>query len=296
MNTSASVPGGGIATNNDLIQVSNQGNSRPLYLSDFYSWCRYCSPVWHSCSFLLHIVCLVATCTFFYIQTFLLSESIWCHWNHSMCLLCCLTTSVLFQITNEVPPKFFFLPSSLLSIYHQSTIITWILLDVFCSHWDFCALPHHLNDLDSHQSLSLLLSTIAHLNLFPSSPKFYRLLVNTSHTPDDTVLVCDLGTSAGLTPFKSDFFEYVKCSIPVHDISKVYEVIEIVTTIHKFVDTKGRFFYLPQVAYHLPSSEVCLFSPQVFHQNCGGKSIIFGDRVEIHLTNWHWHTHWCIWV
>ncbi len=41
------------------------------------------------------------------------------------------------------------------------------------------------------------------------------------------------------------------------------------------------------MAYPLPSSKVCLFSPQVFHQSCGGKSIIIGDPVEIHLTNWN---------
>ncbi len=92
--------------------------------------------------------------------------------------------------------------------------------------------------------------------------------------PDDTLLVYALGASAGLTPFKSEFFDYVKCSIPVRDISKVNEVIGVATTIHKFVDTKGQLVYLPQVAYHLPSSEVRLFRPQVFHQSCGGKSII----------------------
>ncbi len=41
------------------------------------------------------------------------------------------------------------------------------------------------------------------------------------------------------------------------------------------------------MAHHLPSSEVCLFSPQVFHPSCGRKSFIFGDQVEIHLTNWN---------
>ncbi len=64
-------------------------------------------------------------------------------------------------------------------------------------------------------------------------------------------------------------------------------MIGIGTTIDKFVATKGQFVYLPQIAYHLLSSEVCLFSPQVYYQNCGGKSIIFGDQVEIHLTNWN---------
>ncbi len=125
------------------------------------------------------------------------------------------------------------------------------------------------------------------MNLFQSSPNFHYILVCTSHTPDDTLLVYNLGASAGLTLFKADFFDYVKCSIPVQDISKVNEVIGIGTTIHKFVDTEGQFIYLPQVLYHLPLLEVCLFSPLVFHQICGGKSIIFGDQVELHLTNWN---------
>ncbi len=88
-----------------------------------------------------------------------------------------------------------------------------------------------------------------------------------------------------LNLFKSDFLDYVKCSIPVGNISKVNEVIGIDRSIHKFVDTKEQFVYFPQEAYHLSSSKVCPFSPQVFHQNDGGKNIIFGDWVEIHLTN-----------
>ncbi len=91
---------------------------------------------------------------------------------------------------------------------------------------------------------------------------------------DDTLLVYDLGASAGITPFKSNLFDYVKYSIPVQDIPKVNEIIGIGTTIHKFVDTKVQIVYLPQVACHLPSSEVHLVTPQVFHQSCRGNSII----------------------
>ncbi len=120
---------------------------------------------------------------------------------------------------------------------------------------------------------------------FQSSPDFHHIQECTSHTPYDTLLVYNLGASASLTPFKSDFFDCVKCSIPVRNISKVDELIGIGTTFHKFVDTKGQFVYLPQVADDFLSSEVHLFSPQVFHQNCGGKGIIFGDLADIHLTN-----------
>lgn len=95
-----------------------------------------------------------------------------------------------------------------------------------------------------------------------------------SHTSDVT-LFFDLGASGRLTLFKSDFFNYIECSIPVHGISKVNEIIE--ATIHKFVDTNGQFFHLPQLADHLSSFEVCLFSPHVFHQISEGKNIVFGN-------------------
>ncbi len=41
------------------------------------------------------------------------------------------------------------------------------------------------------------------------------------------------------------------------------------------------------MAHNLPSFKVFLFSPQVFHQNYGGMSVIFGDQVEIYITNWN---------
>ncbi len=134
------------------------------------------------------------------------------------------------------------------SIINQQSLLTY-LLDTFCNHWDFCSLPRFRQHLDSHQSPSTISSAIQRLNLFQSSPDFHLILECTSRTPDDTLLVYDIGASTGLTPFKSDFFDYVKCSIPVQDITKVNEVIGIRTTLHKFVDTKGHFVYLPQVAY-----------------------------------------------
>ncbi len=59
------------------------------------------------------------------------------------------------------------------------------------------------------------------------------------------------GAFVGLTPFKSDFFDYVKCIISVCNISKFNDVIGIETAIHNSVNAKGHFVYLPQVAYHL---------------------------------------------
>ncbi len=64
----------------------------------------------------------------------------------------------------------------------------------------------------------------------------------------------------------------------------------IETTIHKFLDTKGQLVFLPQkwqIIYHHPRVINSVFSPQVFHQSCGEKIIIFRDQAEISITNWN---------
>ncbi len=118
-------------------------------------------------------------------------ESFWCHCNHFMCLPCCLASSILYQITKEVPTRFFLLSSSILSIYNNQQSLPDYLGDVFCSHWDFCLLPHLLKNLDSHQNPSSLSSAIACLNLFQSSPSFHCTFECTSHILVDTLLVYD---------------------------------------------------------------------------------------------------------
>jgi hypothetical protein len=66
-----------------------------------------------------------------------------------------------------------------------------------------------------------------------------------------------MGASYGLTPFWSDFIDYVKCEIPVRDVTKVNTVVGIGTTLHKFTDINGNPLYLPSVLYHLPETDVC---------------------------------------
>ena len=84
--------------------------------------------------------------------------------------------------------------------------------------------------------------------------------------PKTLILIWDTGGSAGLTPFCSDFIDYVECDIEVCVVTKVNMVIGIGTTLHKFVDAagNGNNIYLPCVSYHLPSTDVRLFSPQVY--------------------------------
>jgi hypothetical protein len=98
--------------------------------------------------------------------------------------------------------------------------------------------------------------------------------------PKTLILTWDTGGSAGLTPFHSDFIDYVDCDIEVHDVTKVNKVIGIGTTLHKFVDAAGKDIYLPCVSYHLPLTDVWLFSPQVYHQIYGGHSIVNRDGYD----------------
>ena len=75
-------------------------------------------------------------------------------------------------------------------------------------------------------------------------------------------LIWDTGASAGLTPFCSDFIDYVECEIDFRDITKVNKVVGIGTTLHRFVDTEGNAVYLPCVSYHLPLTDVLFFLPR----------------------------------
>ena len=63
-----------------------------------------------------------------------------------------------------------------------------------------------------------------------------RVLKNSDRKDSITmVLVCNTGDLYGFTPFRSDFIDYVKCDIPVKDVTKVNRVIVIKTNLHKFI-------------------------------------------------------------
>ena len=106
---------------------------------------------------------------------------------------------------------------------------------------------------------------------------------STSQYPYTTVLIWDTGSLFGLTPFKSNFIDYVKCNIPLKDITKVNTAIGVGTTIHKFVDANGKDSFIPCISYHLPTTDVRLFSPQTYHQLHGAHSIIKGFNVKMVL-------------
>jgi hypothetical protein len=101
--------------------------------------------------------------------------------------------------------------------------------------------------------------------------------------PKSLILIWDTGASYGLTPFQSDFIDYVKCAIPVRDVTKVNTVVGIGTTLHKFTDINGNPVYIPCVSYHLPETDVRLFSPQTYHQMHGGYSEVHSNCVRMLL-------------
>jgi hypothetical protein len=114
---------------------------------------------------------------------------------------------------------------------------------------------------------------VAHMRIEVLSLLAYRT--------QNLVLIWDTGTSYGLTPFRSDFIDYVKCEIPVRDVTKVNTVAGIGTTLHKlFTDFNGNPICLPCVSYHLSETDVCLFSPQTYHQMHGGYSEVHSDCIR----------------
>jgi hypothetical protein len=68
--------------------------------------------------------------------------------------------------------------------------------------------------------------------------------------PKTTMLIWDTGASFGLTHFWREFIDYVKCKIPIRDVTKVNKVFGIGTTLCKFTAVKGLPVYLLCIFYH----------------------------------------------
>ena len=99
--------------------------------------------------------------------------------------------------------------------------------------------------------------------------------------PKSLIIIWDTGALFGMTPFWSDFIDYVEADKAVKDVTKINNVIGIGTTLHKFKKYKGKEVFLPCVSYHLPTTYVRLFSTQKYYQMNGGNSYLCGDCVEM---------------
>ena len=155
------------------------------------------------------------------------------------------------------------------------------ILNSFCTNRGdtFLALPRLLNKMniaDNEQATEMLVKRLNLCSVALGSSKDGPSTVTFWNCP----LVWDTGASFGLTPFRGDFIDYVECQIPVNDIKSTNMVIGMGTTLHKF-SIKGEPIWLPCLSYHLPNAEVRLFSPQTYHTLYGGKSDVFGDRIEM---------------
>ena len=64
-------------------------------------------------------------------------------------------------------------------------------------------------------------------------------------------IVWDTGASYGLTPFRSDSIDYVKCNIPVKDMTKVNRVVGVDIKLNKFIDENGQEKFLSYICEHL---------------------------------------------
>ena len=97
------------------------------------------------------------------------------------------------------------------------------------------------------------------------------------------MLVWDMVASYGLTPFRSDFIDYVECDIPVKDVTKVNRFIGIGTTLHKIIESNGQDILFTFISFHLTQTDVRLFSPQTYEQMHGSHSLVHGNQVTINF-------------
>jgi hypothetical protein len=99
----------------------------------------------------------------------------------------------------------------------------------------------------------------------------------------NTMLVWDTGASIGLTPFRSNFIDYLPLDgVTVKDIAQANLVLGIGTIMWKLTTTKGHPVFIPTVAYHMPDCDICLFSPQSYFNLHGGDRTVTYCSVEMH--------------
>ncbi len=148
-----------------------------------------------------------------------------------------------------------------------------------CNYLQLPRLLSKFTSIDHDKNISFCIARVAALQgTFKNCPVGGGKL-----NPCSLILIWDTGASYGLTPFRSDFIDYVECDMPVWDVTKVNKVIGIGTTLHKFTNTDGKPVFLLCVSYHLPQTDVCLISPQTYHQMHGGYSKVYEQSIQMKL-------------
>jgi hypothetical protein len=101
----------------------------------------------------------------------------------------------------------------------------------------------------------------------------------------ETPVVFDSGASFGLSPFINDFISYEETNITVKGVASENTVVGYGTVLYRCIADDGSTCFIPGLAYHLPSTDIRLFSPQAYFQHYGGFATIDADSVQIHLKN-----------
>jgi hypothetical protein len=109
-----------------------------------------------------------------------------------------------------------------------------------------------------------------------------------SRSVTNTMLVWDTGPSIGLTPFRSDFIDYLPLDgVTVKDIARANSVLGIGAIMWKLPTTKGNPVFIPAVAYHMPDCDIRLFSPQSYFNLHEGDATITAWSVVMRLPDNH---------
>jgi hypothetical protein len=95
--------------------------------------------------------------------------------------------------------------------------------------------------------------------------------------------IVDSGASHGLTFSRHDFITYEKCHITVKAVGAENTVIGMGIVLYKMRATNGNICLVPGIAYHLPSCNLRLMSPQSYHQTYKGFSQLDGSEYTFFL-------------
>ena len=140
----------------------------------------------------------------------------------------------------------------------------------------FLRFPKLMRKLKFNEHGEKVQSTVGHASVLTSKVGSSLMKATFRECP----LVWDIGSLFGLTPFKGNFIDYIECQIPVKDISHTNMVIDMNTILHKF-EVNGKPIWMPCLSYHLPSADICLFSPHTYHTLYNGHSIVLAHHVEM---------------
>ena len=116
-----------------------------------------------------------------------------------------------------------------------------------------------------------------------TSPQAYSGASISRGNRDTTPLVFDTGATNDLTPYRADFLDYQKVDLDVKAVGSVGKIVGFGTVLYRFKTRCGHCVYRPGLAYHMPSADIRLFSPQANIQVYGGSATLEGRMLTYTL-------------